>query len=222
MSVQKNLAKIKNTLADACLVAVTKYASEAEIIELIAAGHRVFGESKIQVAREKFDKYKEYNIQWHLIGHLQSNKAKYAVKIFELIQSVDSLKLAQALDLEAAKINKIQKILLQINIGAEEQKFGFAAGEIMAFLPEIIKLKNIEVCGLMAMAPYFEDAEKTRPYFQEMKRLFDKIKNEYPAIMKYLSLGMSHDYQIALAAGANMVRIGSALFEMETNETQLA
>lgn len=219
MTISETLAKIKNTLGTAKLIAVTKYAVPAEIEALIAAGQRLLGESKIQVALEKFEKYQKYNINWHLIGHLQTNKAKHAVKIFELIQSVDSLRIAQALDKEAKKINKKQKILLQINIGQEEQKFGFTKEEVISVFPQLLELKNLELCGLMAMAPYFAEAEKTRPYFKEMKKLFDTIQAQsLGSSFKFLSLGMSHDYQVALAEGANMVRLGSSLFEPAPNE----
>jgi len=211
VSVKDNLENIKQKIGNAKLVAVTKYANDDQIAELIAAGHKVLGESRVQVAREKFEKYP--GVEWHLVGHLQTNKAKYAVKIFELIQSVDSLKVAQALDKEAKKINKIQKILLEINISSEEQKYGFKKDEVINLIPEIKKLENIELCGLMAMVPYFDDPEKTRPYFRQMKNIYDSAKRRFKPALGYLSLGMSQDYKIALTEGANMVRIGSALFD---------
>ncbi len=206
MTIRNNLENIKQQIGTAKLVAVTKYATDEQIAELIATGHKILGESRIQVAKEKYTKYPD--VEWHLIGHLQTNKAKDAVKIFELIQSVDSLKIAKAIDQEAIKINKKQNILLQVNIGEEPQKYGFKKEEVSNAITEISQLKNISIRGLMAMAPYTDDPEKARPYFREMKKLFDA---NFPG-GAILSLGMSGDYQVALQEGATMVRIGTALF----------
>jgi len=216
MTIAENLQRIKTTLNNAVLVAVTKYATNEQMKALAAAGQEIFGESKVQIAKEKAELFKDQQIEWHMIGHLQSNKAKLAVGLFELIQSVDSIKLAKEIDKEAAKINKKQKILVQVNIGSEEQKFGFTPKGTAEAINEISKLSNIEICGLMAMAPYFEDPEESRPYFKKMKNLFDNsFKNggAEGSSQIILSMGMSHDYLVAIEEGANMVRIGSALIE---------
>lgn len=207
MSIKDNLTNIQQALGVARLVAVTKYASLEQIQELIAAGQKVLGESRVQDAQKKAEILKEQNIEWHMVGHLQTNKVKQAIKIFEYIQSVDSLRLAQEIDKEAKKINKVQKILVQINIGREPQKTGILPEETENLIKEVTGLTNLQICGLMAIAPYFDNSEKARPYFKEMKKIFDTFPG-----LTYLSMGMSQDYQIALTEGSNMVRIGSALF----------
>ena len=206
MTIQANLQKILTELGSVKLVAVTKYASAEQIAELYAAGQRFFGESRIQVAKDKVPQYPD--VEWHLIGHLQSNKAKQAVQLFSLIHSVDSLHLAEALSKEAVKQNKVQDILIQVNIGNEPQKAGCIPADTAALVAAAGALPNLNVLGLMAMAPLSENAEDARPYFKQMKLLFDAIGG-----LSLLSMGMSGDYKIALTEGANLVRIGSALFE---------
>lgn len=208
MSIKDKLIKINNQIGTTKLIAVTKYASVEQMKELYEAGQHIFGESKVQALRDKLVNFEDMEIEWHLIGHLQTNKAKYAVKMFEMIQSIDSLKLAKEIDKEAKKINKVQKILVQINIGSEEQKFGIEPDKASELIKQIKELSNIKVCGLMAMAPYLENPEETRPYFKKMKELFDSIGD-----LEYLSLGMTHDYEVALEEGSNMIRLGSALLE---------
>jgi len=196
---------------DITLVCVTKYVGIAETQELIQAGAQNIGENRIQVAREKIDSIPD-NVKWQMIGPLQKNKAKYAVKMFDMIQSVDSLSLATELNKQAEKISKIQKILLQVNIGEESQKYGFLSSEVAKAITNVDSLKNIKIKGLMAIPPFNEDTENSRPYFQQMKSLFDHINtNILP--LTYLSMGMSADYQVAIEEGSNMVRIGSLLFK---------
>lgn len=206
MTISENLQRILSELGSAKLVAVTKYASSEQIEQLYAAGQRVFGESRIQVAKDKVSQYPD--VEWHLIGHLQTNKAKQAVQLFSLIQSVDSLRLAEAISKEAVKQNKVQRILIQVNIGREAQKSGCLPAATKDLVAQARLLANIQVCGLMAMAPLTADPEKTRPYFKEMKRIFEDIGE-----LTVLSMGMSGDYPVAIAEGATLVRIGSALFE---------
>ncbi|GBR76867.1 pyridoxal phosphate enzyme YggS family [Candidatus Termititenax persephonae] len=211
MSVKTNLQKILTSLDSVQLVAVTKYAAPEQIQELLDCGHFILGENKVQSAALKAEQYKQYPVQWHLLGHLQTNKAKQAVRIFEVIQSVDSPKIAAAIDHEAAKINKRQKIFVQVNIGREPQKSGIAVELLADLLVYCRDLKNIRLWGLMAIAPNLPDKEQTRPYFKEMKELFDRYAAPYG--LEFLSLGMSGDYPSAVQEGANMVRIGSKLFE---------
>jgi hypothetical protein len=206
MSIKDNLQRILTEIGSVKLIAVTKYATPEQIQELYAAGQRVFGENRIQVAKEKIAQYPD--VEWHLIGHLQTNKAKQAVQLFQLIHSIDSLHLAEAISREAVRQNKIQDILIQVNIGKEPQKSGCQPEDTAALVAAARKLPNIQVRGLMAMAPLSEYSEDSRPYFKQMKTIFDSIPG-----LSVLSMGMSGDYKIALAEGATMVRIGSALFE---------
>jgi len=211
MSVLDNLQKILTELGSVQLVAVTKYAAPEQIRALLDAGHFVLGENKVQSAQAKAEEYKNYPVQWHMLGHLQTNKAKQAVQIFEVIQSVDSVKIAEAIAKEAAKINKRQKILVQVNIGKEPQKSGIAPEQLESLLACCAAQPSLQLLGLMAMAPDLADKEQTRPYFRQMRELFDRWIVQYN--VSVLSLGMSGDYSIAVQEGANMVRIGSKLFE---------
>ncbi|GBR73735.1 pyridoxal phosphate enzyme YggS family [Candidatus Termititenax aidoneus] len=213
MSIKDNLQNILQELGAIQLVAVTKYAAPEQIQELLDCGYFVLGENKVQAAALKAEQYKQYPVQWHLLGHLQTNKAKQAVRIFEVIQSVDSEKVAAAIDKEAAKVNKCQKIFVQVNIGREPQKSGVAAELLADLLVYCRNLKNVQLLGLMAMAPDLPDKEQTKPYFKEMKELFDRYAAPYG--LEFLSLGMSGDYPAAVQEGANMVRIGSKLFTGE-------
>lgn len=194
-------------IGNAQLVTVTKSRSIEEIIEAIEAGARILGENKIDEARKKYNLLKEYlkkyNVEYHFIGHLQSNKVNKAVGFFDLIQSVDSVKLAEKINRQAEEINVIQNILVQVNIGKEPQKYGIAPNEINEFIYTISGLKNINIKGLMCIAPYGEDP---RPYFKDMKEIYDRFNFDY------LSMGMTNDYKIAIKEGSNMVRIGTAIF----------
>lgn len=214
MSISDNLLKIKQNLVQAKLLAVTKYVTNEQIQELINCGQKTLGESRVQDALKKYEFFQDQNIEWHMIGHLQTNKAKSAVKIFDYIQSVDSPRLAEALHTEAQKINKLQKILIQVNIGRETQKSGIAPEQTKELVNTVLGLKNLELCGLMAIVPEVADPEKARPYFKAMKNIFEEIGLANPQLnnFKYLSMGMSHDYPIAIEEGSTMVRIGSALF----------
>jgi len=194
------------------VVAVTKYVGIPETLELINAGAQNIGESRIQSAREKLSALTQ-PINWHMIGPLQKNKAKYAVKMFKLIQSVDSTDLAIELDKQARKSEKVQDILIQINIGQEPQKHGFLPEEILEAAREISLLSNLRVRGLMTIPPFNEDPEASRPYFREMKRIFDEVQlTADSSLFTVLSMGMSADHQIAIDEGASMIRVGSLLF----------
>jgi PLP dependent protein len=196
------------------LIAVSKTMPAAVVKEAIAAGVTNLGENYIQEAREKINALAMSNVNWHFIGHLQSNKAKYAIRLFDLIHSVDSLKLAQELNKYAQKNGKIQSILVQVNVAREESKSGIYVENTIELLKSIGRLENIAVKGLMTMPPYFNEPEKARPFFADLRKLRDHIKAEgIPNIaMEELSMGMTGDFEAAIDEGATMVRIGTAIF----------
>ncbi len=197
------------------LVAVTKTVPAERIIEAIEAGLRVFGENRVQEARQKIPEVKEKSpdirLSWHMIGSLQRNKVKYAVRLFDLIHSVDSLELALEINKEAEKIGKIQDILIEVKLSHEETKHGIPPEELFILLRECQALKNIRVNGLMTIPPFSEDPEEARPYFRRLKDLFEEA-NSMGFNLKELSMGMSGDFEVAIEEGATMVRIGTAIF----------
>jgi len=196
------------------LVAVSKTMPADRVREAIDAGVTTLGENYIQEAREKFNILYHYPVSWHLIGHLQTNKAKYAVKIFDLIHTVDSLKLARELNKQAGKINKIQKILIQIDIGDEATKSGIPPDDAPALIKDIGRLENLSIKGLMIIPPFLDDPEKIRPYFSACYDLRETIKKEtIPGVsMDEISMGMTGDFEVAIEEGATLVRIGTAIF----------
>lgn len=195
------------------LVVVTKTVDVESIRHAVAAGATVLGENRVQEAREKIEKLGSL-ARWHLIGHLQTNKAKYAVKLFELIHSVDNLELAKELDKQAAKTGKVQSVLIEVNIAGEAAKAGVALRDVATLVQEAAKLKNISVRGLMTIPPYSEDPEDSRPFFRKLRELAETIKKEnIPAVsMDELSMGMSGDFEVAVEEGATLVRVGTAVF----------
>lgn len=197
---------------DIVIVGVTKYSDAAAVNEAVAAGLTHIAENRVQAAEEKFPLITGSGLTKHLIGHLQSNKARDAVRLFDLIQSVDSIKLVDEINKRAAMAGKIQDVLLQVDIAREEQKFGLPEEEAAHFVAHAAELPNIRLLGLMAMAPLTEDRELIRGVFREGKKLFDRLKKTQDSLTT-LSMGMSHDYDIAIEEGATMVRIGSALFK---------
>ena len=194
----------KITGASVTLVAVTKNHPPEVITASLALGVQNIGENRVQeaIGKQGF---------WHLIGHLQTNKARQAVAHFDLIESVDSEHLLAAVDKEAARIGKVQDILLQLNIAHEEQKSGLDKEEYLALLPKLAEYKNVRLRGLMVIAQKCEDVEETRPVFAAGYRAFVRLREQYPEI-DVLSMGMSSDYMIAIEEGANVVRVGTALF----------
>ena len=200
--------------AEIKLVAVSKTMPVKSLIEAINCGLTLFGENYIQEAREKFNTLYVHPVSWHFIGHLQSNKAKYAVKMFDLIHSVDSLKLAREIDKQAAKNEKVQNVLVQVNIAAEASKSGVSVDDAIRLITEMSQLEHIAVKGLMTMPPYFNAPEKVRPYFATLRQLRDQIQTlAIPGIrMTELSMGMTGDFEAAIEEGATLVRIGTAIF----------
>ncbi len=196
------------------LVTVSKTIAAEIVKEAIDAGVTILGENYVQEARDKFKALVQYPVSWHFIGHLQSNKAKYAVRLFDLIHSVDSLKLARELDKQAGKVDKIQQILVQVNISAEDTKSGISTDEAPRLIAEISQLKNLAVKGLMSMPPYFYQPEKVQPFFADLRELRDQIKEQsLPNVfLDELSMGMTGDFEVAIKEGATLVRIGTAIF----------
>ncbi len=196
------------------LVAVSKTVPVDPIRAAIKAGVTVLGENYVQEAREKIEALNEEKISWHLVGHLQSNKAKYAVKLFDLIHSVDSLKLAKELNRRANALGKVQDILIQVNISGEETKSGVEAEQAIKLVREISPLENLAIRGLMTMPPYFNAPDKVRPYFRALGSLQGLIRDQaIPNVrMDELSMGMTGDFEAAIEEGATLVRIGTAIF----------
>ncbi len=214
LHIEENLKEIQRELnEDITLVAVTKTYSYNEINKAIDCGVTDIGENKVQEILEKFDSVKP--VRWHLIGHLQTNKVRQIVDKVDMIHSVDSKKLAVEIDKRSAQHNKIMNILIQVNQVGEDSKFGVSPEDARELIHEILKdCPNIRICGLMNIAPFEDDAEKVRGSFKEVKKLYDEFsKIEHPNLeFKYLSMGMSHDYKVAIEEGSNMVRIGSKIF----------
>jgi len=212
--IKQAAASCKRPAESIRLVAVSKTMPVDVVKEAIDAGVTDLGENYIQEARDKFNALATYPASWHFIGHLQSNKAKYAVRMFDLIHSVDSLKLAKELNKYAQKIDKVQSILIQINVAKEDTKSGIYVEDTLQLVNNISKLEHLCVKGLMTMPPYFNAPEKVRPFFKELRELRDQIRAEgIPAIsMDELSMGMTGDFEAAIQEGATLVRIGTAIF----------
>jgi pyridoxal phosphate enzyme (YggS family) len=221
----KRLQNVKNriqTVARECgrdpetvrLVAVSKTVPTNRVRQAIEAGATILGENYVQEARTKFNDLATYPVSWHFIGHLQSNKAKYAVRLFDLIHSVDTLKLARELDKQSHKINKIQEVLIQVNISEEASKSGVNVKDTYNLLKDISLLENLSVKGLMTMPPYFNAPEKVRPYFAALRGLRDRLEQQGLLNMSLseLSMGMTGDFEVAIQEGATLVRIGTAIF----------
>ncbi len=195
------------------LVAVSKTIPANRVKEAIELGVTILGENYVQEARNKFNVLGTYPVSWHFIGHLQTNKAKYAVRLFDLIHSVDTLKLARELNKQAKKVNKFQDILIQINVGKESSKSGSDIENAANLIKDIVLFENLSVKGLMAMPPFFNTPEKARPYFITLRNLRDQIRKDLPGVaLDELSMGMSGDFEVAIEEGSTFVRIGTAIF----------
>ena len=196
------------------IVAAVKGRSHEEILEAIDAGIKIIGENYVQEAEGLFNVI-DSRIKWHFIGHLQKNKVKKAVKIFDMIETVDSLELAEEIDKVCSREGKIMQVMVEVNSGREMQKYGVIPEDIEDFVKRLAGFRNIKVTGLMTMAPMFGNPEDVRPYFVETRKMFEKIKSMdiENVEIKYLSMGMSNSYNIAIEEGANIVRIGSGIFK---------
>ncbi len=196
------------------LVAVTKTVDPARITEAYRCGLRHFGENRIQEFAEKRPRLVLPSATWHMVGHLQSNKAKRAAEWFDWVQSVDSLRLAQRLDLAAAEAGKRLPVLIQVHLGGEESKFGVEEQELLPLVEGVAALAHLELRGLMALPPYFGDPEQVRPFFRRLRELAETVaRQQIPGVvLRELSIGMSHDFEVAIEEGATIVRLGTALF----------
>ena len=217
-TIKKNLLQIQEDIAPyrPNIIAVTKYFDENAIIEAYNAGLRNFGESRVIEASKKINNLPQEirkNSIFHFIGHLQTNKVKKAIEIFDYIHTVDSVKLAEKISEEAGEIGKVQKILVQINNAGEEQKFGFSKDEIFDVFARIIKLKNLEIKGVMNMAPLGAPDDELTKLFREIREIRDNLEKKFDCKLNDISMGMSQDYKIAAREGSTMLRIGRKLFK---------
>lgn len=221
--IAENLSRIKERIAQAAaragrsvesvkLVAVTKTVDAPRIQEAIAAVVTDIGENYVQEAETKWREIGD-SANWHFIGHLQRNKARAAVRFFSLIQSVDSLDLAKEIGRRAANLEKIQDVLIEVRISEEATKFGVVPEKALSFAGEIAGIEGLRVLGMMGMAPFLPDPEDSRPYFAALRKIWDKLPEEQRL---YLSMGMTADFEVAIEEGANMVRIGTAIFGPRT------
>lgn len=198
--------------AEIRLVAVSKTWPPQAVVAAHEAGLGVFGENYVQEARDKIAALAALPLRWHLIGHLQTNKAKFAVRLFDLIHTLDSVRLAREIDRLAARLPKVQDVLIQVSLAGEETKSGASPAEVPALLAEASRLSHLRVLGLMTIPPYFDDPERARPYFARLRALRDRLEEESGIALPELSMGMTGDFEAAIAEGATLVRIGTAIF----------
>jgi len=226
MSFAERLCAIQSSIAEACersgrrpadvaLMGVSKNHPPESVAEAARCGLALFGENRVQEAKAKIP-LSPGNLEWHLIGHLQSNKCRDAVALFSMIQSVDSLRLAEELDKTAEKQAKTMKILLEVNVAGEASKFGYKPETVLADLDAINALPRLELHGLMTIAPYTRLSENVRPYFRRLRELKDACEQKMGVPLPVLSMGMSGDFEMAIEEGSTLVRIGTALFGERT------
>ncbi len=225
-SIEKNLTELQERIESACsrsiynqesveLVISTKYV-DADVIRILSElGVPCIGENQLQATERKKEGLNDLDLRWHMFGHLQRNKVKKAVRIFDLIHSVESVTLAKEISKESEKLGKNTRVLVEVNVSGEETKYGLSPEETIPFLCEINKLESIKVEGLMTMMPIVDDPETCRPMFKELRELSERIRDEniQNVEMNILSMGMTQDFEVAIEEGANLVRIGSAVFE---------
>jgi PLP dependent protein len=222
--ISKNIERIRNAMAEAALrsgrnvsdiklMAVTKTVDDDRLMEAIEAGIDIIGESYIQEAKRKIEKIGR-PLEWHMIGHLQSNKVRYVIKLFDMIHSVDQMDLAVELDRRGKNAGQTMKILIEVNVSGEKTKSGVPLAEAVALVRSVAALENLAICGLMTMPPWFDDPEEARPCFTALRDLKNRVmEEEIPGVnMGELSMGMSGDYEVAIEEGATIVRIGTNLF----------
>lgn len=222
MSIAGNLQRVRERLAEAeraagraqgtvRLVAVSKTWPASAVAEAAAAGQRDFGENRVQELEEKVPEG-DSSWQWHLIGPLQKNKVRKALPLCTMIHSIDSLSLAERVDRIAGELGLRSRILLQVNVGEEDSKSGFSSGSARAALTGVLGLPHLEVVGLMTVPPFDPDPERVRPFFVELRELRDRLEVDAGCSLPELSMGMSHDFEVAVAEGATIVRVGSSIF----------
>ena len=232
INIEANLNRVRNEIAQAVqgsgrkvndieLIAVTKTHPTEIVREAVDAGQLVFGESKVQEARAKIPLLPS-SIRWHFIGHLQKNKIRHALPLFEMIHSVESLELAQAIDRIAQDDGLHPRILLEVNVAGEGSKFGFKATTLRAELESLLLLPRLSIEGLMCIPPLAEETETSRKYFVELRELRDTLEQEFQVKLPHLSMGMTNDYSVAVEEGATLVRVGTAIFgERKRRNTDL-
>jgi len=229
--IRENVSRIRQRILKVCskinqdaekitIISVSKGRTIEQMKDVVEAGITDIGENRVQEAIFKYNNLTPNTqhltpIKWHMVGHLQTNKVKDAVRIFDLIQSVDSVRFAKEIDKQAGKINKIQDIFVEIKTSPEESKFGLKPDEAIKVIKDIVRLKNINIKGLMTIVPVVDDPEKARPYFRMLREFEDKINELRVTSYKLgvLSMGMTDDFEIAIEEGSNMVRLGRAIFE---------
>jgi len=215
--IAETAASVGRNPGDIRIIAVSKNFDETVVQQAIDAGITVFGENKVQEAKRKVPKLKG-DFTFHMVGHLQSNKARDAVALFDMIHSIDKIDTAQKVDLEAERIGKTQKVLIQVNASGEETKSGVAPGSAIELAKRIREMRHLELCGLMTMAPFTDDQYMVRATFRVTKELLDEINGSLGLALGELSMGMSADYRIAVEEGATLVRIGTAIFGQRNYE----
>ena len=211
--IEKTGEKADKGKEDIKLVVVTKTVEPARIKEAINCGIQIIGENRVQEAESKFGQITE-KVERHLVGHLQTNKAKKAVELFDFIQSVDSLRIAEEISRRASQRGEVMSVLVEVNTSGEETKFGIEPDQVLPLLQSISPLEGIKIKGLMTIGLFSDDPEDTRPCFKKLKAIFDQLKEEsIPNVeMTYLSMGMTSDFEVAIEEGSNMVRVGTAIF----------
>ncbi|MFQ5406432.1 MAG: YggS family pyridoxal phosphate-dependent enzyme [Candidatus Micrarchaeia archaeon] len=222
MSISSNVGEVKRKICRACekagkdpksvlLVAVSKQRSGKEIRAAYEAGLRHFGENRVDEAEGKREAFPKHSVL-HLVGHLQSNKVLRAVQLFDVVHSVDSVRLAKKLDVVAKKLNKVQDVLVQVNVSGEGSKYGFSILEVKREFEELLHLKNLHVLGLMTIAPFSNNSEDSRLFFKQLQKLRDELEEKHGVKLPQLSMGMTNDFEVAVEEGATVLRVGRALF----------
>jgi PLP dependent protein len=213
-------AKVGRSVDDVELVAISKMHDAQKVREASEAGQKLFGESKVQEAREKILELPS-NLRWHFVGHLQKNKIRHALPLFELIHSVDSLALAQDINRIAEEEGLHPRILLEVNVAGEGSKFGFEPEKLRAEMESLLALPRLSILGLMCIPPIAEEAEASRKYFVELREQRDRLQTEFHVDLAQLSMGMTQDYAVAVEEGATLVRVGTAIFGERTRKKNL-
>jgi hypothetical protein len=194
------------------LLGVSKSQPPEKIRKLFTCGLKSFGENRVQEFLKKYEELEDLSIDWHFIGRLQSNKVKYILDKVSLIHSLDRESLLEELQKRAEKAGKVQHVLIEVNVGCEETKGGVEPSELKGFFEKVLKAQNLKVLGLMCIPPYREDPQEVRPYFRTLRRLKEELEIEFSVSLPHLSMGMSHDFEVAVEEGATIVRIGTLLF----------
>jgi pyridoxal phosphate enzyme (YggS family) len=222
ISIAENLERVREQITQAAakagravneieLVAITKTHPAEKVREAVEAGHSVFGESRVQEARAKIPELPS-NLRWHFVGHLQKNKIRHALPLFELFHGVDSLALAQEMNRIAAEDGERPRLLLEVNVAGEGSKFGFKAETLRAEIGSLLALPRLLIEGLMCIPPLAEEAEVSRKFFVQLRELRDSLEKEFDVTFPHLSMGMTQDFSIAVEEGATLVRVGTAIF----------